>query len=193
MNKIIIAACVTAVHFITACSNNKQDHDSDLDNKNSFESATKTSDSQNLINANTALSDTGQLFIEPITQSSLVNPPSSTGSVSGINPPHGEPGHRCDIEVGAPLSSPVKQPAVQNITSTTMPAIQATDISTKNANTKTATPAGMNPPHGEPGHRCDIAVGQPLNSPVKEPSTKTISPTQIPTPVIYPPQIDSGS
>ena len=34
--------------------------------------------------------------------------------------------------------------------------------------TQVATPApvktqpGMNPPHGQPGHRCDIAVGQPL-------------------------------
>ena len=24
---------------------------------------------------------------------------------------------------------------------------------------------GMNPPHGQPGHRCDIAVGAPLDSP----------------------------
>ena len=24
--------------------------------------------------------------------------------------------------------------------------------------------SGMNPPHGQPGHRCDIAVGAPLNS-----------------------------
>src|SRR6188474_1027285 len=27
------------------------------------------------------------------------------------------------------------------------------------------TAEGMNPPHGQPGHRCDIAVGAPLNSP----------------------------
>ncbi len=24
---------------------------------------------------------------------------------------------------------------------------------------------GMNPPHGQPGHRCDIPVGAPLDSP----------------------------
>ena len=27
---------------------------------------------------------------------------------------------------------------------------------------------GMNPPHGQPNHRCDIAVGQPLNLPVSK-------------------------
>ena len=24
------------------------------------------------------------------------------------------------------------------------------------------TPPGMNPPHGQEGHRCDVAVGAPL-------------------------------
>jgi hypothetical protein len=44
---------------------------------------------------------------------------------------------------------------------------------TTNASTATTTPAapaattttpGMNPPHGQPGHICGIAVGAPLNS-----------------------------
>ncbi|MFT5254085.1 MAG: hypothetical protein ACI87N_003148 [Flavobacteriales bacterium] len=29
---------------------------------------------------------------------------------------------------------------------------------------KQVTAKGMNPPHGEKNHRCDIAVGAPLNS-----------------------------
>ena len=28
--------------------------------------------------------------------------------------------------------------------------------------TQTQTAPGMNPPHGQPGHRCDVAVGAPL-------------------------------
>lgn len=33
-----------------------------------------------------------------------------------------------------------------------------------------ATAAGMNPPHGQPNHRCDISVGAPLDSkPVPKP------------------------
>ena len=73
----------------------------------------------------------------------------------GMNPPHGQPGHRCDIAVGAPLNSkpvPVTTQAAQ-------PAVTMTEI----PNTQKTAP-GMNPPHGEPGHRCDIAVGAPLNS-----------------------------
>ena len=29
---------------------------------------------------------------------------------------------------------------------------------------QTQTAPGMNPPHGQPGHRCEIPVGAPLNS-----------------------------
>lgn len=37
---------------------------------------------------------------------------------------------------------------------------------------------GMNPPHGQPNHRCDIAVGQPLSLPVsKTKSVNVPSPT----------------
>lgn len=82
----------------------------------------------------------------------------------GMNPPHGQPGHRCDIPVGAPLNSPittktastpiVTQPGVTMVSSPTVPA--------------TPTPKGMNPPHGQAGHRCDIPVGSPLNTPVAD-------------------------
>ena len=51
----------------------------------------------------------------------------------------------------------------------------------------------MNPQHGEPGHRCDISVGAPLNSPVTKPPAQTVTPTPVPAPVIVPPKKDSGS
>lgn len=39
----------------------------------------------------------------------------------------------------------------------------------------TTTTAGLNPEHGKPGHRCDIAVGAPLNSkPVTTSSSQQI-------------------
>lgn len=86
--------------------------------------------------------------------------PSATAA--GLNPAHGQPGHRCDIQVGQPLNS---KPS----TSTTAP---LPTIPTQTLPTPTVTPTtnsttvapGMNPKHGQPGHRCDIAVGQPLNS-----------------------------
>jgi len=92
-------------------------------------------------------------------------------SAKGLNPAHGQPGHRCDIAVGAPLDSkPVTQPVTVTQPGTTVPsdAIKPTPIVTPaepvKTGTTTTTAPGMNPPHGEPGHRCDIAVGAPLNS-----------------------------
>ena len=75
-----------------------------------------------------------------------------------LNPKHGQPGHRCDIPEGAPLNSapagqpaPIQQPVMQpNLTSPVL---------------SQPVPGGnvkLNPPHGQPGHDCAIAVGQPL-------------------------------
>lgn len=91
----------------------------------------------------------------------------------GMNPPHGQAGHRCDISVGAPLNSPVVKPASKSPAATppaTITSIPNTTISTTgNTSTPailssetTATAPGMNPPHGQEGHVCSIAVGAPL-------------------------------
>jgi len=77
--------------------------------------------------------------------------PAAQVTAPGMNPPHGQPGHRCDISVGAPLNSKPTQPVSQPSATVSTPQPQA-------------TAPGMNPPHGQPGHRCEIAVGAPLNS-----------------------------
>lgn len=79
----------------------------------------------------------------------LNSPASATvpSSAGPLNPAHGQPGHRCDIAVGAPLSS--------------APASPKTTGSSKK----------LNPAHGQPGHRCDIAVGAPLDSPPAKTTT----------------------
>lgn len=73
-----------------------------------------------------------------------------------VNPPHGQPGHTCDLEVGAPF--PTK--------STAAPATVATETSPLKAlapvkNTVTSN-LKLNPEHGQPGHVCSIPVGDPL-------------------------------
>lgn len=84
-----------------------------------------------------------------------------------LNPQHGEPGHRCDITVGAPLNAPATTSTIQPNVPTVVPAVTT---AAANTDTKKVTPnstpatAALNPKHGEPGHRCDIAVGAPLNS-----------------------------
>lgn len=99
------------------------------------------------------------------------NPTQPTAVAPGMNPAHGQPGHRCDIPVGAPLNSPPGKTA-QPQTTTQATRITPTASGTPailNANPVAAAPVetkpGMNPPHGQPGHRCDIAVGAPLSSP----------------------------
>ncbi|MFV8373107.1 hypothetical protein [Flavobacterium sp. LB2P74] len=85
------------------------------------------------------------------------NAAATSGPVAaGMNPAHGQPSHRCDISVGAPLNSPpaatANNPAVQQQNQP----VPASTVAT------TPTPEGMNPPHGQTNHRCDIAVGAPL-------------------------------
>ncbi|MFM2139710.1 MAG: hypothetical protein RJA57_2017 [Bacteroidota bacterium] len=88
-----------------------------------------------------------------------INTPQPTNSK--LNPAHGEPGHRCDIAVGAPLDS---KPAPAATVPVAAPATTSPPPAPAPAPSITTTAPGMNPAHGQPGHRCDIAVGAPLNS-----------------------------
>jgi hypothetical protein len=88
--------------------------------------------------------------------SPVVNSPAtaSVAASSRLNPAHGQPGHRCDLAVGAPL------PADNNAA----PSVQQVLPSAINTTPAVSTGTGLNPAHGQPGHRCDIAVGAPLTS-----------------------------
>ena len=88
----------------------------------------------------------------PETSNSTIKEAPETGTSTSnqnvaLNPAHGQPGHRCDIPVGAPLNS---------------------TSSSNNSNTQSGVPVSspgdvkVNPPHGQPGHRCDVKVGDPL-------------------------------
>ncbi|KQM79178.1 hypothetical protein ASE74_01005 [Pedobacter sp. Leaf216] len=89
---------------------------------------------------------------QKLNQQANNTPATTQANTSGkkLNPKHGEPGHRCDIAIGAPLDSKPTQVV------TTQPAVK------QSIGIKTAK--GLNPPHGQPNHRCDLAVGAPLNS-----------------------------
>lgn len=123
---------------------------------------------------------TQQMQVSPANATVVPQPGQVTqGQVApGMNPAHGQPGHRCDIAVGAPLNSPAKmasQPAMTiNPTQPTQSGMKITPAgngatpailnagNTGQAAAPAVTAPGMNPPHGQPGHRCDIAVGAPL-------------------------------
>lgn len=91
------------------------------------------------------------------------NSVSSPTVAQNLNPAHGQPNHRCDIAVGAPLSSPANAAAAVSGQQSRVTSTQVT-TPVQNSTPKVVTPKGMNPPHGELGHRCDISVGAPLNS-----------------------------
>jgi len=88
--------------------------------------------------------------------------PTSATSRQKLNPKHGDPGHRCDIAVGAPLDSKPTQ------TATTAAPTVTTTSATPKATTTAAVPMfnekgqRLNPEHGKPGHKCEVAVGAPL-------------------------------
>lgn len=94
----------------------------------------------------------------------------TTAAKSNLNPPHGQPGHRCDIQVGAPLDSPPGgggmsvTPAAASASSQGQPFLvnDAAKSRIMQEQGQTASSGKINPPHGQPGHRCDIQVGQPL-------------------------------
>jgi hypothetical protein len=84
--------------------------------------------------------------------------PADTSGDIAVNPPHGQPGHRCEIPVGAPLDTPARTESntiqTQTKGNTTSPVIKSSNSGDSNAK--------VNPPHGQPGHRCEIPVGAPL-------------------------------
>lgn len=97
----------------------------------------------------------------------VVQPQATTTVASGLNPAHGQPGHRCDIPVGQPLNSkpPAKGGVPNTVATVASPTASTTPVKSDGLFAK-----GLNPAHGQTGHRCDIAVGQPLNAAPKKDS-----------------------
>lgn len=123
-------------------------------------------------NASRMLMPVNQNANSTVSNIQTVSPQGNVSTTPGTNPPHGKPGHRCDIAVGAPLNSPstgkTQATSQQNQQISINPAEMKTSVAPA---TKQKTAPGMNPPHGEPGHQCDIAVGSPLNSPASKTTT----------------------
>ncbi|PIF43512.1 hypothetical protein CLU96_0421 [Chryseobacterium sp. 52] len=105
------------------------------------------------------------------------------------NPAHGQPGHRCDIPVGQPLNgAPAPQTAPgqnpNNAIKIDPNSMSPGKVMIDNNGKQVKTAPGMNPPHGQPGHRCDIPVGQPLNSkPAPAPQPIQSAAQNVPAPV----------
>lgn len=151
------------------------------DIKASYLDENKTETTVNSSNGNATTPSTGNAAAVNVTsqngQPVQINPgavtsgsssPASTTATAaktapGMNPPHGEPGHRCDIPVGSSLSQPVQNTPTSSAPSAITPSAPTQIIPQQTNNTvPQAVAPGTNPPHGQPGHRCDIPVGAPL-------------------------------
>ena len=89
------------------------------------------------------------------TNNTQVPQPSAANNVA-LNPPHGAPGHDCNIAVGSPLNG-----AANSLNAP--PPMPVMPSSVNPVNNASASGIRLNPPHGEPGHDCNIQVGQPLS------------------------------
>lgn len=85
--------------------------------------------------------------------------PTPTSTSGKLNPAHGQPGHDCAIAVGAPLNSKPTQAATK---------AAAPTINVSQPSSSAAVPVlnekgqRLNPAHGQPGHKCEVATGAPL-------------------------------
>lgn len=129
---------------------------------------------QTILSADTSAAISSVPATVPAAAATTAEPNAVTKTITPpeLNPPHGQPYHRCDIPVGSPLNTaaPAKSAQVANSTGTTSTSENSTRLNNVQANNSTArtttnsTAPKLNPPHGQPYHRCDIPVGSPLNA-----------------------------
>ena len=169
MKKLQLFLAIIGLLFIQACSNEKKGNE----NASSIVTDESINSPENIIS-----DSNNKSAINPLSETNTeqtIAPNVQVTNTQGINPAHGQPGHRCDIAVGAPLNSPPGQnnttspsiinaaPEIPSPSNNVSPANSNGQIQTIQATPSSVpTPPGMNPPHGQPGHNCTIAVGAPL-------------------------------
>lgn len=187
MKKVLLPACIIAITFFTGCIGDPPKHE---------ETSTVT-DPMIMPSAPSNGTPSKSVFgAAPTTTSGQQMFPASAqptnAATAGLNPAHGQPNHRCDIAVGAPLNSPATQvqqtsPAAQPVPAATLP------VAPQPNRVAASTATGLNPAHGQPNHRCDIAVGAPLNSPANQQVQQPMPATQSMPAATLPAYNGSGS
>lgn len=172
MNKYIVLIAAVGIVSVISCTPAKKE-------SKPLPVQQQTKEPQSIVQPET--SATISSVPETVPAPAVSNEPAvvnATAMPPKLNPPHGEPFHRCDIPVGSPLNAAPAKPAAPiirtgaaptlenearlinpQVTNQTAPTV-ATVPPAANAGT---TPPKLNPPHGQPFHRCEIPVGSPLN------------------------------
>lgn len=165
MKTLILTGSLATLMLFSACSGNDTPaYDSTLPSTNDTAipaASTVATDTSTPVNVTTAapVLNSNPVQVNPQPVSKPVVSAATAKSAAGTNPPHGQPGHRCDLAVGAPLNSaPAAAPTTSPVVSQVPAAVPA---QAKPSVISGAKPA-INPPHGEPGHDCAVQVGAPL-------------------------------
>jgi hypothetical protein len=120
------------------------------------------------LNGSASKPNSPEINVKPAATTPAVKPspvlPSGNSAGPKLNPAHGQPGHDCKIAVGAPLDgSAAAKPISENSEiKPTIPTPGATPTPLLPASNTAGVK--LNPAHGQPGHDCKIAVGQPLKN-----------------------------
>ena len=170
INKYFVLLTVVVLGTMVSCSPAQKEtkSTSPIQEQNQVTQTMLKADTSAIISTVPAAVPVTPALNEPAVVNTNATPPE-------LNPPHGQPFHRCDIPVGSPLSAaaPVKsvtaQPATQINRTGTSPTLEnaarLNNPQANNPNSPTVANANkpkLNPPHGQPFHRCEIAVGSPL-------------------------------
>lgn len=172
MKKIIVSIFALSALVITSCASETKAETStttETSPTSTLEAVAGTSTEGVTTNAN------GALTVDAPQGQQVVTKPGENphANLKGNNPEHGQPGHRCDINVGEPLNTPPRAmptqqaPAVQQVA----PAPAAAPANMNQGGAMPQMPAQTtapgfkgkpNPAHGQPGHRCDVKEGEIL-------------------------------
>ena len=162
----ILPVIITTFALLVSCEKSAQSTATPVSTE------TKTADNDSATTENVAQNAPAPPSGTIATTTSAPAAATSTSGKPALNPAHGEPHHRCDIAVGAPIDS---QPATPNVASqavqkgnapantfNTSPIAPTNAPSSAAPVTATGPKPALNPAHGEPHHRCDLQVGAPL-------------------------------
>lgn len=88
-------------------------------------------------------------------------PVAANGPAPKINPPHGQPGHRCDVAVGAPLDGSAPAPKVVSTPTVTQSPVQLTPQVTQISTSDKATETPASDPESAPNKPTSADDEQP--------------------------------
>jgi len=169
MKKILFAVFVSA-SFLIACQSAEEENNEATQNTTTNTPATiPATDTQSAVAGPAPATPPP---VAPVVAGPVAAPPPPPPPIAGaspkVNPAHGLPGHRCDLQVGAPLPQAGSATATQVVpvapAGQAGPTVQSIPPPPQaNTGSPISGSKKVNPAHGQPGHRCDIAVGAPLN------------------------------